>query len=258
MALFGAPVAHDDDMLRAVRAATRLREQMPKLSSVVGRHLALHAGIAMGDVIVGQSSSGYTAIGEAVNLAARLTDLAPAGDIFVSEPIQRELAGRARFEALGPRSVKGFSEPVGVWKLLEITRQDGAGFSTPFVGRSAELTQFTALCGTGAGAIVYVRGEPGIGKSQLIHEVSGAATRRGMSSHIVHVLDFSAGQQGDPLRRLSDSLLDLRPDASPGGRSAIAQALGESASIDASLEPFLHELAGAPLKSGAAQPDRCV
>ena len=250
MALFGAPVAHDDDMLRALSAAARLREQMADLSSAVGRTLAMHAGIATGDVIVGQSGSGYTAIGEAVNLAARLTDLAPAGEIFVSEPVSRELAGSARFEALGPRTVKGLSEPVGVSRLVEITRQDGAGFSTPFVGRAAELTQITALldnCGTDGGAIVYVRGEPGIGKSRLVREVSAAATRRGMACHVVHVLDFGAGQQGDPLRRLADSLLDLRPDTSSEGRSAVVRALVESASVDASLEPFLHELAGAPL-----------
>src|SRR5262249_25016591 len=145
--------------------------------------LAMHAGIATGDVIVGQSGSGYTAIGEAVNLAARLTDMAPAGEILVWEPVSRELAGRARFEALGPRNVKGLSEPVGVWRLVEISKQDSAGFATPFVGRAAELSQITALldnCGSGGGAIVYVRGEPGIGKSRLVREVSAAAIHLGM------------------------------------------------------------------------------
>lgn len=250
MALFGAPVAHDDDMLRALRAAARLCEQMPALSSAVGRSLAVHVGIATGDVIVGQSGSGYTALGEAVNLASRLTDLAPAGEIFVSEPVQRELAGRARFETQGRQRIKGFSEPIGVWRLAAITQQGETGFATPFVGRSAELAQITALldnCATSGGSIVYVRGDPGIGKSRLVREASAAAARRGMSSHIAHVLDFGAGQQGDPLRRLADSVLDLKAATSSGDRSAVARALVESASTDPSLEPFLHELAGAPL-----------
>jgi class 3 adenylate cyclase len=250
MALFGAPIARDDDMLRALRAAARLREQMPDLSQAVGRELSVHVGIATGDVIVGPSGSGYTAIGEAVNLASRLTDLAPAGEIFVSEPVWRELAGRARFEARGSQKVKGFSEPVGIWRLLDMTGQENAGFSTPFVGRSAELAQITALldnCRTGGGSIVYVRGEPGIGKSRLVRETSAAAIRRGMSSHIAHVLDFGAGQRGDPLRRLADSLFGLKPDTAPGDRSGVVASLVEATSIDVGLEPFMHELAGAPL-----------
>jgi class 3 adenylate cyclase/tetratricopeptide (TPR) repeat protein len=250
MALFGAPVAHDDDMLRALRAAAQLCERMPDLSREIGRKLLVHAGIASGDVIVGTSGSGYTAIGEAVNLAARLTDLAPPGEIFVSEPVWRETAGRAKFEAQSRRTVKGFADPVGVWKLLAMSQQDESGFATPFVGRTGELAQITALlesCATGGGAIVYVRGEPGIGKSRLVHEASAAAARRGMSCHIGHVLDFGAGHQGDLLRRLADSLLGLRSDASPGDRLAAAQAVAEARPTDAALEPFLYELAGAPL-----------
>jgi predicted ATPase len=160
------------------------------------------------------------------------------------------LVSQARFEAQGRQSVKGFSEPMTVWRLVEITQQDDSGIATPFVGRSAELAQITALldhCGTGAGAIVYVRGEPGIGKSRLVREACAAAARRGLSCYIAHVLDFGAGQQGDPLRRVAHALLRLRTDASPEERSAAARTLVQSELIDASLEPFLHELAGGVL-----------
>ena len=124
MALFGAPVAHDDDMLRALYAAAELRDRMPDLSRALGLDLSMHAGLAVGEVIVGTSVGGYTAIGESVNLAARLTDLAPAGEIFVSEQVQRALPAHAQFEARGRHAVKGFAEPVDIWRLAGLTRPE--------------------------------------------------------------------------------------------------------------------------------------
>ena len=251
MALFGAPVAHDDDMLRALHAAAELRDCMPDLSRTFGLDLSMHAGLAVGEVIVGASGGGYTAIGESVNLAARLTDLAPAGEIFVSEPVQRALAGHARFEARGRYAVKGFAEPVDTWRLAELTHPDPATSLTPFVGRRAELAQIAALldscAGAGSGGTVYVRGEPGIGKSRLAREACALAMRRAIPCHVCHVLDFGAGHERDPLRRLADSLLGLLPESAPDTRLAAVLALIAAGSVDARLRPFLHELAEAPL-----------
>ena len=169
MALFGAPVAHDDDMLRALRAAVELRERMPVLSRALDRNLVMHAGLAVGEVIVGASGGGYTAIGEAVNLAARLTDLAPPGEILVPRAVQLALADCAQFEARGHHMVKGFDEPIEIWRLVCLAQQQPTTLLTPFVGRGAELAQITAILdncqATGSGGVVYVRGEPGIGKS---------------------------------------------------------------------------------------------
>ena len=163
MALFGAPVAHDDDMLRALRAAVELRERMPVLSRALDRDLVMHAGLAVGEVIVGASGGGYTAIGEAVNLAARLTDLAPPGEIFVPRAVQLALADCAQFEARGHHMVKGFAEPVEIWRLAGLAQQQLSTLLTPFVGRGAELAQITAILdncqATGSGGVVYVRGE---------------------------------------------------------------------------------------------------
>jgi class 3 adenylate cyclase/tetratricopeptide (TPR) repeat protein len=249
MALFGAPVAHDDDMLRALRAALELRERMPELSRAFGRDLAMHAGLAVGEVIVGGAGGGYTAIGESVNLAARLAGLAPPGEILVPDTVWRALEGRAQFEAHGLHAVKGFAKPVEVWRLTGLTEQDPA--LAPFVGRGAELAQFAALldncANTGSGGVVYVRGEPGIGKSRLVREASVLAMRRAVPCHVCHVLDFGAGQERNPLRRLVDSLLDLRPDSEPGTRSTAVQSFIAAESVEARLQPFLHELAEAPL-----------
>lgn len=251
MALFGAPVAHDDDMLRALHAAAELRGRMPELSRALGRELSMHAGLAVGEVIVGASGGGYTAIGESVNLAARLTDLAPAGEILVSEPVQRALAGHAQFETRGRHAVKGFAEPVDIWRLTGLTHPDPSTSLTPFVGRRAELAQIAALldscAGTGSGGTVYVRGEPGIGKSRLGREACTLATRHAIPCHVCHVLDFGAGQARDPLRRLADSLLGLAADSTPDTRLAAVRAFIGAGSVDARLQPFLHEVAEAPL-----------
>jgi class 3 adenylate cyclase/tetratricopeptide (TPR) repeat protein len=251
MALFGAPVAHDDDMLRAVRAALELRSHMPALSRDAGHALQMHAGLAAGEVIVGASGGGYTAVGETVNLASRLTDLAPPGEIFVADQVQRALAGRARFETHGQQAVKGFAAPVDVWRLTGLADPGDVTPETPFVGRGAELAQIAALLDScacaSAGGVVYVRGEPGIGKSRLMAEARALATRRGLACHVCHVMDFGAGQARDPLRRLTDSLLGLTPDAAPQSRGAAIDAVLAAAPAEPHLPPFLYELAEAPL-----------
>ncbi len=118
--------------------------------------------------------------------------------------------------------VKGFAEPVEIWRLAGLAEQPT--LLTPFVGRGAELAQITAILdncqATGSGGVVYVRGEPGIGRSRLVHEARALAARRGVACHVSHALDFGAGRERDPLRRLADSLLGLMPDPAPDVRLA--------------------------------------
>jgi hypothetical protein len=178
-------------------------------------------------VIVGDSGGGYTAVGETVNLAARLTALSVAGEILVSEPIRLGLANHAQFEARGQYVVKGFAEPVDVWMLTGLSQRDPDPFLTPFVGRGAELAQIVAFLDScraaGVGGVVYVRGEPGIGKSRLMQEMQALAALRAMPSHVCHVLDFGAGRERDPLRRISDSLLGLTLESMPNARSTVVR-----------------------------------
>ena len=161
---------------------------MPVLSRALDRDLVMHAGLAVGEVIVGASGGGYTAIGEAVNLAARLTGLAPPGEIFVLRAVQLALADCAQFEARGRHMVKGFAEPVEIWRLAGPAQQQLSTLLTPFVGRGAELAQIAAILdncqATGSGGVVYVRGEPGIGKTRLVHEARALAEHRGVACHV--------------------------------------------------------------------------
>ncbi|WP_300779016.1 adenylate/guanylate cyclase domain-containing protein [Enhydrobacter sp.] len=107
MALFGAPVAHEDDCWRAVSAADALQRSMPALSTHFGRPLATHVGIALGEVVAGEIGGSvrrdYTVLGDTVNLAARLVAVAGPGEILLSDPAARVLAGRVRLVDAGLR-----------------------------------------------------------------------------------------------------------------------------------------------------------
>ena len=116
-------------------------------------------------VIVGASGGGYTAIGEAVNLAARLTDLAPPGEIFVPRAVQLALADSAEFEARGHHKVKGFAEPIEIWRLAGLAQQKLSTLLTPFVGRGAELAQIAWPFA--AGADRHARGRVASGRRRI-------------------------------------------------------------------------------------------
>src|SRR5438046_3897427 len=113
MGVFGAPVAYGNDVERALRAAIDIHGAMAALSSESGRQLATHVGIASGEVVAAATGSAahrnYTVTGDAVNLAARLTELARAGETVVSEDVQRTLAALADFEPLGTVPIRGLT-----------------------------------------------------------------------------------------------------------------------------------------------------
>jgi class 3 adenylate cyclase len=146
MAVFGAPVAHDNDTERAVRTALAIRDVMPKVSRDAGRHVSAHVGIAGGQVVAsGTGSMSHresTVTGQSVNLASRLTDAAGAGEILVSEAVRMALANQLVCSEAGALVVKGFAEPVRAWRLLRLQMTEGR--AGPFVGRGAELAQFGA------------------------------------------------------------------------------------------------------------------
>ena len=121
MALFGAPRAHDDDPLRAVRAALDIHAALARTTEASSRALQAHVGIASGEVVAGTLSRveahDYTVLGNSVNLAARLVALAGPGETLLSEAVYRALADRATCETLGETEVKGLDAPVRIWRL---------------------------------------------------------------------------------------------------------------------------------------------
>src|SRR5262245_38375823 len=188
MALFGAPIAHEDHARRAVHAAlgiqAALGEYRAELQRERGIDFQVRQGLNSGLVVVGSIGSDlrmdYTAVGDTTNVAARLLQAAAPGQVVISEAVQRAAGGYFEIEALGPLSLKGKGEPVPAWLVASArvarTRLDVEAVRglTTFVGREREL-QVLQDCfdrvAAGQGQVVLVVGEPGIGKSRLLHEL---------------------------------------------------------------------------------------
>jgi class 3 adenylate cyclase/tetratricopeptide (TPR) repeat protein len=251
MAVFGAPVAHDNDPERAVRTALALRDAVPELGRELGHDLAVHIGIASGQVVAsgGRGHRTYGITGDSVNLASRLTDSAEAGTILISDAARRLVGDRVRCADVGMITVKGMRDPVRAFRLIGLDAADAAA-PRPLVGRQAELRQFEgalqACLGGGAGQALYVRGEAGIGKTRLIEEFQGAARAAGFACHGALVLDFGTGTAGDAIRTLAAGLLGLEPSSGAEARGAAAARALADGLAKAEDAAFLHDLLDLP------------
>lgn len=263
MALFGAPIARGDDVDRAVHAALAMPAAMLRLSSQVGLELAVHAGIAVGDVVAGPTGSDthriYTVTGDAVNLAARLADRAAPGELLIADPVRLALAAPARLEDLGPVVLEGVDRPIRVHRLVGL-RPTPAVDTDAIVGRAAELrrlaTLLTRVAGSGRGGMVLLRGDAGIGKSRLLREARVRAARHGFACHHVQVLDFGAGEGREPIRVLMRGLLGVEP----GDQLTALPEAAQAVPLPEILRPFLFDLLDMPLPQEldhlvAAMPD---
>jgi class 3 adenylate cyclase len=183
MATFGAPIAHEDDAERAIRAAVAMRERI-RAEDVGPARLDLHIGINTGETMAGligpQGRQDYVAMGDTTNTAARMMSHAPTGSIFVGEQTYLATLHSVVYREATPIAAKGKSEPVPVWEVLEAPSvpQPRPLGRTPFVGRRDELA-------TVAGLWARVRhehcpcsltlvGPAGIGKTRLLHEAMSA------------------------------------------------------------------------------------
>lgn len=187
LAFFGAPIAHEDDPQRAVLAGLEIQEGIkPYAEEVRRRHgleFGLRVGINTGLVVVGEIGSDlrmeYTAIGDAINLAARMEQTAPLGAVQVSDETYRLVAPFFDVEPLGEVQVKGKSAPVKSYRVLGVKSTPGQlrgleGLSAPLVGREPQLVllrQRLEALRSGSGSVVALVGEAGLGKSTLIAEL---------------------------------------------------------------------------------------
>jgi class 3 adenylate cyclase/tetratricopeptide (TPR) repeat protein len=195
LAFFGAPTAHEDDALRAVRAGLDIIEGINIFREQIQRERGLdfnvRVGINTGLVFVGAIGSGqrveYTAVGDTINLVARMEQTARPGSVQITEQTYQLVKMWFEFEALGGIQVKGKSEPVLAYCVLGVKARpgrgrglEGQGLSSPLVGRENELNAVKSLVerlsSTGEGSIVAIIGEAGLGKSRLIAEVHTSIT----------------------------------------------------------------------------------
>jgi predicted ATPase/class 3 adenylate cyclase len=187
MALFGAPVAHEDHAVRACYAALAMQAAMQRYAEEVrrtqGLAVQMRVGLNAGEVVVRAIGNDlhmdYSAVGQTTHLAARMEQLATPGSILLTAPTLRLVEGLVRVHALGPVPVKGLAEPVEVFELVGITairrrlQAAAAHGLSRFVGRDHELEslqQALQQAGAGHGKIVAVVGEAGVGKSRLVYE----------------------------------------------------------------------------------------
>jgi class 3 adenylate cyclase/tetratricopeptide (TPR) repeat protein len=248
MALFGAPTAHGDDALRAVRAALDIQVSMTELRDPWGNPLASHVGIAAGEVVAGGLGNAYSVLGDAVNLAARLVELAQPGETLISESLARPLEGQIRAVARQPATLKGIASPVMAWRVEGLA--SGAAPVTPFVGREGDLLMLKGLlqaCNeTSHGRVIVLRGEAGIGKSRLLGEISHDAEKRGFAVHKTLVLDFGTGKGQDAVRLLTRSLLGLAPNADKQQRKEAADRTASEGWLSAADRASLDDLLDLP------------
>ena len=187
MALFGAPLAHEDHAVRACYAALRMQESVKKYAEAVqkteGIPIQIRVGVNSGEVVVRSIGSDlkmdYTAVGQTTHLAARMEQMAMPGSILMTADTLSLSEGFVQVKPLGPVNVKGLTEPVEVYEITGAgpvrSRLQAAAARglTRFVGRTAEfetLCQALERAGAGRGQVVALVGEPGVGKSRLFWE----------------------------------------------------------------------------------------
>jgi class 3 adenylate cyclase/tetratricopeptide (TPR) repeat protein len=189
MAVFGVPIAHENDALRAVRAAWQMRDAMERLNADLQRRyglaLALRIGINTGEVVAGDVGSRQELVtGDAVNVAARLEQAAQPGQIVIGPTTARLVRDGVSLRPLNPLHLKGKAEPLAAFAVEDVpslTEQPARQFATPMIGRRAELERLSDelhLAGPGRSSLVTVIGEPGVGKSRIAAEVVAAALDR--------------------------------------------------------------------------------
>ena len=187
LAVFGIPVVHEDDALRAVRAAVELRGELDRLNDdlerTYGIRIGVRTGVHTGEVYAGDPTQGDPfATGDAVVVAQRLEASAAAGEILVGDATIRLVRDAVTAEQMPPLELKGKSEPVDAWRLLDV-EAEAAGVArrmdSPLVGREGELDALLAeleqAVADRACRIVTIVGEPGVGKSRLAAELIATA-----------------------------------------------------------------------------------
>jgi len=181
MAVFGAPAAHEDDPERAVRCAARLLEAIVELNATQpALALSVRIGITTGEALVVLQPGGETegVVGDVVNTASRLQGVAPVNGVLVGEGTWRATRALFAYEELAPVRVKGKAQPVPVWRLIGPRSRLGVDVDqrpvAPFIGRDAELDLlkrcYADTVRERSVRLVTLLGEPGVGKSRLIHE----------------------------------------------------------------------------------------
>jgi class 3 adenylate cyclase/tetratricopeptide (TPR) repeat protein len=241
MAVFGVPVLHEDDALRAVRAAAGLREEIAALNGALeadfGATVSIRTGVNTGPVVTGTEER--LATGDAVNLAARLEQAAGPGEIVLGPQTWRLVRDAVLAEPLEPLRLKGKSLPVAAYRLVQVNGADGRArrAGAPFVGRQGQLRTLGAVFANVAGerscGLFTVLGPAGVGKSRLVAEFT-----HGIEARVVtgRCLSYGQGITYLPVISVVRQLLDAE-----SGSAAAAALMGADTAVAAAINVLLGE-----------------
>ncbi|WP_432470141.1 adenylate/guanylate cyclase domain-containing protein [Amphritea sp. HPY] len=262
LALFGAPISHEDHPQRALYAALRMQDSMRRYADKVRLEkevpLQIRVGIHTGEVVVRSIRTedlhtDYEPVGQSIHLASRMEGIATPGTIVVSESSYRLVEGYFEFKALGAIPIKGITDPITVYEVLgngplrtrlQVAARKGLA---PFVGRRQELEQISSArkhAKNGHGQIVGVVGEPGVGKSRLFYEYK---QRLQQDCMVLETFSVSHGKAFAylPLIELMKAYLQISPQ--DDDRRRREKVTGKVLTLDRSLEdglPYLFYLLG--------------
>jgi class 3 adenylate cyclase/tetratricopeptide (TPR) repeat protein len=236
LAYFGYPHAHEDDAQRAVRAALGIVAAMRTLNTERGNDVALKVrlGIHTGLVVVGEMGGGEfreqaAIVGDTPNTADRLQEIAEPDTAVISAATYQLVRGLFDCEPLGPRALKGLSTPVQVYRVLhetgaqsrfDVERQAGL---TPLIGREHEsgiLTERWERARNGEGQVVLLNGEPGIGKSRLVHAFKERITAEPAKWVECHCSPYHQNSALHPVIDLLRTILRFQNDDGPSAKCA--------------------------------------
>ena len=239
MAVFGVPVVHEDDALRAARAALEMRSTLTDLNQELvqrwGVQLEVRTGVNTGEVVVGATPGGEPAtLGDTVNVAQRLETAAPAGQVLIGEETARLVRASAQLAPMDTLTLKGKSAPVAAWRLVSVSSGSSEApdrATTPFVGREAELQllrdSFDEVVATRAPRLVTVLGPAGIGKSRLVRALR-SGLRDEATAVVGRCLPYGEGVAYWPVAEIARRL------AGDATETALAATAGGGASSDES------------------------
>ena len=263
MALFGAPIALEDAPQRAIRSALAIHAAIARLSDKLKRdkHLGpvrMRIGIHTGPVVVGTLGNDlrveFKAVGDTVNIASRVQNLAEAGTTWITSDIFTLTEGMFRFESLGEKAVKGKEQPVRVYQVVA-TSSSRARFDvsaerglTPLVGRSRELEQLLDgldRAKQGRGQAFSVIGEAGIGKSRVLYEFRKALAAEDITLLEGRCLSYGKGAAYHPIADLLKGAFDINDaDGEPQVMSKVKSGMDFLNIAAASAAPYVLELLG--------------
>jgi class 3 adenylate cyclase/tetratricopeptide (TPR) repeat protein len=254
MALFGAPLAHEDHAARACYAALRMQEDVKKYGDEVRRSygavVRIRVGLNSGEVVVRAIGSDlhmdYTAVGQTTHLAARMEQLADPATVLLTPATLRLAEDFIQVHSLGPTPVKGLSEPIEVYALTGATamrsrfQAHAARGLTKFVGRTSEMAQLAEaldLAQRGRGQFVAVVGEPGVGKSRLFWEFAHSHRTQGCLVMEAASVSYGKATTYFPVIELLRGYfqIELHDDT----RKIQEKVTGKLLSLDRALEPAL-------------------